>query len=289
MLLLDFDYDAGLAALSRFADQLDAAGQSYPYRFALAPNSGQPTLYDLDGDGRKSGPGDAISYGDFPGQGGMALLSRFSLVHDDVRNYSTFPWRDVPLGLWDETRTEAGLALSSVGHWQVPVTLSDGTVLNILAWHATTPAFDDKDDRNGRRNHDENLFWLALLDRSLPFPPPAPPFVLMGSANLDPTDGDGRKTAIRTILADPRLTDPKPRSFASAARGLSQGGANLSHKADPAFDTSDWRDDPGPGNLRAHYVLPSSDLKISDTGIVWPTFDMPDATVHGLIWVDIDH
>ena len=36
--------------------------------------------------------------------------------------------------------------------------------------------------------------------------------MVMGKANLDPFDGEGRHGAIRELLADRRLQDPAPRS-----------------------------------------------------------------------------
>ena len=121
--------------------------------------------------------------------------------------------------------------------------------------------------------------------------------MIAGDANLDVADGDGRPGAMRALLNDPRLQDPTPKS-AGAVAASAQGGANLSHEGDPAFDTADWRDlgPTDPGNLRVDYVLPSVDWQVVDAGVFWPAPDDPlarllggeGASRHRLVGVDID-
>jgi len=115
----------------------------------------------------------------------------------------------------------------------------------------------------------------------------------LGDANLDPEDGAGLHEAIRDLLADPRLQDPRPASAGAAAAARLQGGANTRQTGDPAQDTADWKDTPGPGNLRVDYVLPSRDLKVTTSGVVWPAPGAPladaagTASRHHLVWVDV--
>ena len=52
----------------------------YPYVFIAPSNTGVPSGFDLDNDGTVGGANDAFGYGDFPGQHGMVLLSRFPIV-----------------------------------------------------------------------------------------------------------------------------------------------------------------------------------------------------------------
>jgi len=281
LLLTRFDFDLDKRALIAFADLLAQAGADYPYRFALAPNTGVSTGFDIDRDGYRGDARDAQGYGDFAGQGGMALLSRFPIQTEGARDFSQFLWRDLPdaqLPIWPAGQSDAfaDQRLSSVAHWDVPITLPSGLTLNILAYHATTPAFDGPEDRNGLRNQDETLFWLRYLEGSLSTRPPSAPFVILGDANLDPVDGDGRKQAIRTLLNSPWLQDPEPRSARAAAASKSQGGVNTAQRGDPALDTADWPDAKGPGNLRVDYVLPSRGLAVLDAGVAWPvTIDAP--------------
>ncbi|MEE9387209.1 MAG: endonuclease/exonuclease/phosphatase family protein [Paracoccaceae bacterium] len=301
LLLTRFDYDLGNNALKAFSDGLMAAGAEYPHLFALAPNSGVQTGLDLNNDGRTGSEKDAHGYGKFAGHGGMALLSKFPIDHDAVQNFSTFPRGDLPgtlLGRDPETDPgqKSQYRLSSVAHWDVPIMLPNGTVLRILAYHATTPVFDGPDDENGRRNYDENMFWLQYLRGNITYEPPTENFVILGNANLDPNDGEGRKAAIRSLLASHLVQDPKPSSPIGEVLAHTQGGANIGQFGNPALDTADWRDDGGPGNLRVDYVLPSGELKILDAGIQWPA---PDGVTdklgqqgsslswHGLVWVDV--
>lgn len=298
ILLAGFDYDLDGAALGAFAERIAAHGAGYPHRFALRPNTGWASGIDLDGDGRLGGPGDGQGFGRFAGEGGMAVLSRLPVDASSVKDYSEFLWRDLPgtlIGGADLSREAAAVQrLSTTGHWAVPVLLSDGRPLTLLAFHATPPVFDGPEDRNGRRNHDETALWLRLIDGDLPFAPPAAPFAILGDANLDPVDGDGRTEALDAMLSDHRLQDPAPSSAGAVSAAAVQGGANVGQRGDPSFDTTDWRDAPGPGNLRVDYVLPSADLRIRDAGVWWPpqgesgAETAATASRHRLVWVDIE-
>lgn len=291
VLLTGIDYDLDGAALAAFAARIAAAGLDYPHRAALRPNTGMATGLDLDGDGRRGGPGDAQGFGRFAGEGGMAVLSRLPI--GPATDYSAFLWRDLPGNLMEGAglpeEAAAAQRLSTTGHWSVPVSLADGRSLTLLAWLATPPVFDGAEDRNGRRNHDEAAFWLRLLEGDLPFAPPAAPFVLLGDANLDPVDGEGRAEALLALLGDPRLQDVRPESAGAAAAA---GAANARHRGPAALDTADWPDDRGPGNMRVDYVLPSAGLAVEGAGVWWPDSGPAAETVatasrHRLVYVDI--
>lgn len=291
LLLVGFDHDRDGHALRAFAELLEARGISFPYRFSARPNSGIATGVDLDGDGTTHEARDSQGYGSFSGSGGMAVLSRHPI--GDVRDFSAMLWADLPGNIAPEVdgkpfpsaAARAVQRLSSVAHWDVPIEIPGGP-LHLLAFHATTPVFDGPEDLNGRRNHDEIVFWQRLLDAELPFAPPAGPVVILGDANLDPVDGDGRIEAIQGLLADPRVQDPAPRSDGGKA------AANREHRGDPSRDTVDWSD-PRPGNLRVDYILPDARLGLVDAGVFWPApgDDMEAmaelASRHRMVWVDI--
>jgi hypothetical protein len=285
LVLTGMDYDPGLHALRALEARLAAAGRPYPHLYAPRPNSGQPTGLDVDGDARLNEPEDAQGWGPFPGAGGSAILSRFPLLTDRAVDYSTFLWRDLPQTLLppDTDPALAGIQrLSSHSHLALPVALPDGTALTLLIWHATPPVFDGPEDRNGRRNHDEAAFWLHLIAGTLPFTPPQPPFVLIGDANLDPADGDGRAQAMTALLTHPHLQDPAPKG--------QHGRREPGHLGDPALDTVLY---PRLGGLRLDYILPSSDLPLVGSGVLWPAADDPllsqitAASRHFPLWVDI--
>ena len=272
--LQGFDYDLMGEALAQFAE---LAG--YDHHFALRPNTGLATGLDMDGDGLLGGPRDAQGYGRFTGAGGMAVLSRHAILREQAQDFSAFLWEDLPGALLPEengapfpsAEARAAQRLSTTGHWVVPIALPEGP-LSLMTFHASPPVFDGPEDRNGRRNHDEIVLWQRIMDGMIGTPP-EPPFVIAGDANLDPVDGQGRKGAIQALLDDPRLTATAPEGHAGT-------------------DTVDWRD-PVPGDLRVSYVLPSTDLRIVGSGVLWPAPGSPmaetvaTASRHRLVWVDL--
>ncbi len=291
LLLTGIDWDHDSLALDAVADRLAAAGAGYPHRLALRPNTGIPTGLDLDGDGRTNRAADAQGWGLFPGAGGMAIVSRLPPDTEALRDFSDFLWRDLPGNLIGGALTPdavAVLRLSTTGHWDVPLILPDGSRLHLLAWSATPPVFDGPQDSNGRRNHDEAAFWLRYLDGALPWPAPDAPVILIGTANLDPADGDGRPDALTALLSDPRLSDPAPRGAGGAA------AADPAQKGDPALDTAAFPPPKGPGNLRVDYILPDASLPVIASGVLWPApgepgaADAATASRHRLVWVTVD-
>ncbi|MFK7944880.1 MAG: endonuclease/exonuclease/phosphatase family protein, partial [Paracoccaceae bacterium] len=99
ILLNEVDYDPAGAAMHGFADLLaeglaDLDGLDLPYRFTAPVNTGVPSGFDLDGDGRSAGPRDALGYGRYPGQYGMAILSRFPL--GPARTFQKLKWAETP-------------------------------------------------------------------------------------------------------------------------------------------------------------------------------------------------
>lgn len=262
---IDWDHDG--ITLSALADTVRARdGPDYPFLIAPRPNTGIDTGLDLDGDGRLGGPGDAQGYGRFAGEGALAILSRYPVAMS--ADHSERLWRDMPDSLLIDAQGREGAAaiggavqrLSTVAHAEITVDHPHGP-LTLMIFHATPPVFDGPEDRNGRRNHDEVLFWKHRLDGAFG-PALDQRLAIIGAANLPPQGGDGRNQAIQTLLTDPRLRDPP------GLRGK---------------PTVDWPD-PGPGKLRVDYILPSRDLKVIDAGL---TAD-PKASRHSLIWVDLE-
>ncbi|AEI92054.1 endonuclease/exonuclease/phosphatase family protein [Roseobacter litoralis] len=283
--LQSFDYDLTGAALSAFTDILRTGGLDYPYQFATLPNTGMRTNLDMDGNRRRAEARDAQGYGFFSGQGGMAILSKYPIVIDEVQDFSAVLWRDFPGALLPETaagpfpseQAQAIQRLSTTGHWVVPVDVPGPGRVTLMTLHASPPVFDGPEDRNGKRNHDEIVFWQSYLDGVFG-PAPDSQFVVLGAFNQDPVAGEGLKKAMRGLISDPRLQDVEPTSPGS-----------VEATGDP-FDTADW-DDPVPGNMRVDYVFPSSDWRVQAAGVYWPSGPegvvAQTASSHRLVWVDL--
>nr|WP_246156621.1 endonuclease/exonuclease/phosphatase family protein [Aquicoccus porphyridii] len=291
LLLLDIDFDFEARALGALNARIAAAGHRFDHAFTKRPNSGMATDLDLDGDGRRGGPGDAQGFGRFAGEGGMAVLSRWPI--GEVTDLSGLIWGAQPWAIYPEVggrpypsdEAKAVQRLSSVAHWVLPVETPEGRV-TLAAFHATPSVFDGPEDRNGRRNHDEIMLWRHWMNGDFGQATEGR-FIILGDANLDPVDGDGIKVAIRGLLGDARLQDPLPKSPGAPAE------ADPEHEGNPALDTVDWPG-PDPGNLRVDYVLPSADFRLRGAGVFWPApgedgHDLAQrASRHRLVWVDLE-
>ena len=87
-------------------------------------------------DGAVEGPDDAWGFGQFPGQYGMVVLSRYPILTDQVRTFQNLRWADMPQNLLPTefygAEVAASLRLSSKSHWDVPVQIGSAT-LHVLA------------------------------------------------------------------------------------------------------------------------------------------------------------
>jgi 3-phytase len=331
LLINEFDFDPDGGAARRFQENYLAVSQSgappidYPHRFTSEVNTGVASGLDLDKDGAAvTTPGsrgygnDALGFGQFPGQYGMVLYSKFPIDRGHVRDFRKLLWKDMPGALlprkadgspWYSPEALAVLRLSSKAHWDIPLAVGSKTI-HVLASHPTPPAFDGPEGRNVKRNHDEIRLWADYLtggDRAeylrTALPPGAsiaPPgsFVILGDMNADPADGGGVPGAIQQLLKHSRVNaDPPPRNAGGKAAADAQGGANRDQRGDPALDTADFADE-RVGNLRVDYVLPSRDLALLGGGVFWPADGDPLARLvrmapevatsdHRLVYVDV--
>ena len=297
LLIQEFDHDPTGELGRRFreaylqVDQGQGQAITYPHAYAPPVNTGQPTGLDLDGDGRSDGPGDAHGWGDYPGQYGMLLLSRYPIVGQEIQDRRDTLWGRLPFSLYPKTyyppAVRDTLRLSSKTHAVVPIRRGDQRFA-VLISHPTPPVFDGEEDRNGRRNYDEIGLLAQMVHRH------DGPLVVMGDLNADPADGESRGGAVDQLLNHSRLIDPRPRSEGGVAAARRDAGVNADHQTDPALDTADWGDAPGrgSGNLRVDYVLASTQWTVRDAGVFWPTPEEPGAELigvsdHRLVWVDL--
>ncbi len=308
LLINEFDYSPEAVELFKqnylAVSQNGATPVDYPYFYIAPSNTGISSGFDLDNNGAVvTTPGaagygnDAFGFGNFPGQFGMLLLSKYPIDTANVRTFQNFLWKDMPNALlpddlatpesndWYSQEELAVFRLSSKSHWDVPIQVN-GETIHALVSHPTPPVFDGPEDRNGKRNHDEIRFWADYItpgDGNYIYDDQGKTggidagssFVIMGDQNADPLDGDSFDNAIHQLLLNPGInTNVIPTSLGAPQQAVLQGGANANQTGNPAFDTADFADG-APGNLRTDYVLPSADLQISNSGIFWPANTEP--------------
>jgi Endonuclease/Exonuclease/phosphatase family len=330
LLINEFDFDP--QALVLFQDNYLSISQSgaqpimYPHRFIAPSNTGIASGFDLNNNGQvvtvPGAPGyadDALGFGAFPGQFGMAVYSMYEFEAGNIRTFQEFLWKDMPGALlpddpataapadWYSPEELAIFRLSSKSHWDLPISIGNKTV-HFLVSHPTPPVFDGPEDRNGRRNHDEIRFWADYIspnrsryiyddDGDFGGLPGGSLFVIAGDQNSDPFDGDSVPGSAQLLLEHPLINAGNaPTSPGAVEAAALQGGANATHRGNPAFDTADFADVPGPGNLRADYVLPRVNVQIKASAVFWPvssdplsrltgTFPFPSSD-HRLVWID---
>lgn len=328
LLVNEFDYDADGRAAGLFQRNYLSVEQGSPdrgrthpiryrYRYTAPSNTGIASGYDLNNDGKVvSEPGtpgygdDALGFGAFPGQYGMAVYSKYPIDRSEVRTFQDFRWKDMPDNAippdWYTPAELDAVRLSSKSHWDLPIRI-DGRTVHLLASHPTPPVFDGPEDRNGRRNHDEIRFSSDYV-RGWPWASyiyddtghhgglaPGAAFVIVGDQNADPYDGDSYDDAAGQLVENPLVHNGSTPSSAGAVEASrTQGGSNDQHAGDPAYDTADFTDaaPTGPGNLRADYVLPWRWSTIRDSAVFWPPSSDPlsaliDASDHRLVWIDL--
>ncbi len=311
LLINEFDYAP--AAVDLFKQnflqisQNGATPVTYQYGYIAPSNTGIASGFDLNNNGAivttpsTTGYGDdSFGFGNFPGQFGMLLLSKYPIDTANIRTFQNFLWKDMPGNLLtndptvDNSATTVNenlngfyspeeinvLRLSSKSHWDVPIIINGETV-HALVSHPTPPTFDGTEDRNGKRNYDEIRFWSDYVSAgkgSYIYDDkggqgnlaPGSSFVIMGDQNADPNDGDSYNKAILQLVQNPHInTNFTPSSLGAHQQATLQEQLNNSHKGNSAFDTADFND-AAPGNLRTDYVLPSTDLQVTNSGVFWP-------------------
>lgn len=316
LLLNEFDHQEGFDAyqwLTKNYLQKSWNGQTpidYPYHFVTDVNTGLDSGLDLNSDGQLHQAEDAWGYGQYTGQYGMLVLSRFPIDNKSIRTFQKLTWASMPDAqrpyhadgkpyhpddIWQALR------LSSKSHWDIPIQIDQETAIHFLVTHPTPPVFDGPEDRNGKRNYDEIRLWADYVN---PLADPSyliddrgqtgglnePYFVIAGDMNADLHDGDSSGNSILQLLDNPAVNSlciPKSRGGVEAA----SEGINPIHQTDPATDTSDFNDE-RVGNLRLDYVLPSSRLYPVDCGVFWPASDEEGSELlegfdHRMVWVDV--
>ncbi len=247
--------------------QYGAAGLDYPYIFTAPTNSGRESGVDLDGDGSIGGPGDAVGYGEYPGQYGTVIFSKHPIAEDEVRTFQQFLWDDLPQAELPETShsdlAASVLRLSETSLWDIPVEV-DGHTINLVTTALATPSEEadiarGDDLRQVIADYVTGQAWYLYDDKGEPAPGnPAAHYVVAGlpAAKTGPENLD-------VLLDSPVLQDTQPEAVTQ--RPLSDRPGSEWH-TDPLAT----RHVPGDRDLRTSYVLPSTTLPVSDSGVFWP-------------------
>jgi 3-phytase len=328
LLLNEFDYDAEWQAMNLFHDnyltmpqQPGLTGLNYPYRYTAPSNTGISTGFDLDNNGAAvTTPGtdlygnDCFGFGQYPGQYGLVIYSRFPIETPQIRSLQLFKWKDMPgaklllntgnppLTTYYSAAERDVLRLSSKTHLDVPINLGGGILAHLLASHPTPPTFDAAEDKNGKRNFDELRLWADYIDpaRSKYIYddagvtgglPAGARFVIEGDQNADPNDGDTVTGAAKQFTQHPLVN-----ATFTPTSGPNGGAANFSSAANGQIgnrlqDTAAFS-----GGLRVDYVLPSkAGFTIFNGAVFWPGPSDPlrsvvsdlDPSDHHMVWMDL--
>lgn len=253
VLLTNFDVDPERKSITHFANNYlavsteDHEGLAYPYHFTDTVNAGVDSGADLNKDGVIGGPEDSFGYGEFEGQGSMVIFSKHPLEEDEIRTFTQMQWQDMPdahiPGHFNQLERSI-LRLSSVAHWDIPIRTETGTI-HVLA---SAPAPREDNTEAGQRVADEISFWEDYVsgadymtdDDGHGGGVESENFVIVGSMGGDPEGVNDQSEALKSLLGSENIMDPKP-------------------EADPSAK---------PGGVRTDYVLPSSKLDISRSGVL---------------------
>lgn len=265
LLLTKVDFDLEQRAARALRDAL-----GYRHMFTLAPNSMKLIALDLDGDGRV---GDRQAWARYAGEGAMVLLSKHPIelrFHPNDLLWNDMSNPQMPSDGFLSAAAVAELKVVTQGFWVVDVHPAERAPITFVAFQNQTPVFDGPEDLNGLRNRAQLRLLSDVMDGTYgDFP--AKRFVLIGNSNLDPSRGEGDRTAMHALLSNKRLKDEAPRS--------TLGGDA----------TAQWEN---PGPMRVSYILPSVDWQIEHAEVFWPSEGplhkaVEQASRHGMVWMDI--
>ena len=311
--LMEFDYDASGLLLDYFQQNYLSKSQygeepiDYNYAISVPSNTGVLSNADFSNDGKIELPADAYGFGRYEGQYAFALLSKYPLDTAQIRSFQKFLWKDMPDvkqpkiengGNYYSEKAWGIFRVSSKNHIDIPIKFPNGKTIHTIIAHPTPPVFDGPEDRNGLRNFDEIRLlkdyvsgenYLVDDNGGKGGLNAGSSFVIMGDLNADPIDGDSPSGAIDQLLSHPNVNNKVTiGNLIPSSNGGKVHNKSIKDKGDPAFDTSFF-------GKRVDYVIPSNDIKVITSGVLWPTDGEPlyeqvknkSASDHLLVWVDI--
>lgn len=237
---------------------------------------------------------------EYLGRYSLGLLSRYPILHDQVRVLHDLAWSALPGNRIDRIREELGIEVPE-GYWLfekaivvVPIDVQ-GITLYVVLLHPMTSGFSDM---NPHRNHDELRALTLWLSGELDAPgweplPEDARFILVGDFNIDPEDGAGDPDSIAQVLANPRVvayfpesaggtkgTNPRRNSFLS---GCGNADGHLPTNVKSKLQ------------LQLDYMLPSATIgQPVASEIFFPPYPSADWTLacrasdHRFVYEDLD-
>lgn len=241
----------------------------YPHVFTAPTNSGLESGADLDGDGTIGGPGDAVGHGEYPGQYGMIVFSKYPIAEDEVRTFQNFLWSDLPDNNMPERFSgleESVLRLAETSMWDIPIEVEGRddpvhVVASSLAGRedSETETARAEDIRRVLTDYVSGSAWYLSDDDgdegSLPW---GEDFVIAGL----PAHGESEDEDLSALLDSARLQDPEPEALTEEPLSERAGSSE-----DPMPAATRENED---GETRTSFVLPSSDFDVSNSGVFWP-------------------
>ena len=225
--------------------------------YTAPSNTGVPSGFDLDNSGAVGGGNDALGFGFFPGQFGMAVYSKHPIDERRIRTFQHFLWKDMPGARlpddpataapadWYSAEELAVFPLSSKSHWDIPIEVDRRD--RPLPRQPSDPAGVRRprgSQRHAERRRD------PLLGRLREQGPQRPLHLRRRGSPRRPqrrrrSSSPATRTAIRsTATASPARSSSCsttggstatfiPSSEGAVEQSALQGGANLTHRSDP--------------------------------------------------------
>lgn len=304
--LTGFDYDEQQDAIKLFQEKYLAHGQDglqpiqYRYSYAAPVNAGVDSGSDLNHDGTVGGAEDALGHGEFPGQGGMVVLSQLPIQESQVRTFNKLKWAELPNNRLSETAFTAlerkFMPLMSRSLWDVPV-VSGRNTIHLVVTHLSSPRELGVEQAESARHRDQLQFVQDYLGQGGDANyieddagragglERAANFVLLGQLNSDPLEGSAQHRALHEIGA--------PGEF------ISEGASSFfrDRRDQDSTAVTDLRPHRTDGQ-RLNYVLSKRGASsVLDSGVFWPTENseraalVPESDASGLsyrlVWADV--
>jgi hypothetical protein len=219
----------------------------------------------------------------------LLIDPQLRIDRDGIRTFQQFLWKDLK-GMIAPTNPDGSayyseeawdvFRLSSKTFADVPIVMPNKAVVHALVSHPTPPAFDGPEMKNKHRNRDEIRLIRAYIDGDKSLYDDdgvhggleaGASFVILGDLNADPVDGSS-------------LGEPITKYLFGSDRVLKYFSPRTEIAVDRLDDT-----DPSSFMLRVDYVLPSSDLRVIESGIWRYGVNSTDgfASDHFPVWADL--